>query len=238
MSTQVLPPENNAPSSRKAHCPAPPNIRFWDRMAPQYAAEPIADMEGYETTLQRVKTFLSAQQDVLEIGCGTGSTALQLAPLTRHMLATDASSEMISIARERLAAQPVAGLSFAVAEADTAASGHGLYDAVLAFNMLHLVNNLDHTLEKLVQALRPGGLLISKTPCVAEMNPLLTHLALPVLHAIGKVPHVLRFDAALLRAAIARQRMDIVSVERHGTRSTDFRVFIVARKPAQATCAR
>ena len=32
--------------------------------------------------------------------------------------------------------------------------------------------------------------------------------------------------------AIARQGMDIVSLERHGTRGKDFRAFIVARKPA------
>ena len=35
-----------------------------------------------------------------------------------------------------------------------------------------------------------------------------------------------------LQAAIARQGMDIVSVERHGTRGKDTRVFILARKPA------
>ena len=38
--------------------------------------------------------------------------------------------------------------------------------------------------------------------------------------------------AAELQAAIARQGMDIVTVERHGTQGKDFRVFIVARKPA------
>jgi hypothetical protein len=36
----------------------------------------------------------------------------------------------------------------------------------------------------------------------------------------------------VLQSAIARQGMDIVSVERHGTRGKDFRVFIVARKRA------
>ena len=35
-----------------------------------------------------------------------------------------------------------------------------------------------------------------------------------------------------LQSAIARQGMEIVSVERHGTRGKDIRVFIVARKPA------
>ena len=33
-------------------------------------------------------------------------------------------------------------------------------------------------------------------------------------------------------ASAARQGLDIVSVERHGTRGKDFRVFLVARKPA------
>jgi hypothetical protein len=33
-------------------------------------------------------------------------------------------------------------------------------------------------------------------------------------------------------AAIVRQGLEIESVERHGTRGKDIRVFIVARKPA------
>jgi SAM-dependent methyltransferase len=147
-------------------------------------------------------------------------------------VATDVSAGMIAIAREKLAAQPVAQLSFAVADADAPVAGLGEYDVVLAFNVLHLVTDLDRALEGAVQALRPGGLLVSKTACLSEMNPLIPYLALPLMRAIGKAPHVLCFDAAVLQWAIARQGMDIVSVERHGTRGKDFRVFIVARKPA------
>jgi hypothetical protein len=99
--------------------------------------------------------------------------------------------------------------------------------------MLHLVSDLDHTLQLAVQALRPGGLLISKTPCIAEMNPLIPWLAIPLMRAIGKAPAVLSFEGPGLHAAIARQGMDIVSVERHGTRGKDIRLFIVARKPPE-----
>lgn len=206
--------------------------RFWDRIAVKYAADPIADMAGYEATLRRVQGLLSADQDVLEIGCGTGTTALRLAPNTGRLLATDVSAGMIAIAREKLAAQPVPQLSFAVADADAPVASQGEYDAVLAFNLLHLVADLDRALELAARALRPGGLLISKTACIAEMNPLIPCLALPVMRAVGKAPHVLCFDAAVLESAIFRQGMDIVSVERHGTRGKDIRVFIVARKPA------
>ncbi len=205
--------------------------RFWDRIAVKYAADPIADMAGYETTLRRVQGLLTAHQDVLEIGCGTGTTALRLAPFTRRLRATDVSAGMIAIAREKLAAEPVPQLSFDVADADAPVAGQGEYDAVLAFNMLHLVTDLDRALQLAMQALRPGGMLISKTACIAEMNPLIRHLALPVMRVVGKAPHLLCFDADVLQSAIARQGMDIVSVERHGTRGKDFRVFIVARKP-------
>jgi len=234
--TSAIAPLAKASPPAHAGGSAARKARFWDRIAVKYAADPIADMAGYEATLRRVRGLLSADQDVLEIGCGTGTTALRLAPFTRRLMATDVSAGMIAIAREKLAAESVPQLSFDVADADAdadaAVAGQGEYDVVLAFNLLHLVTDLDRALELAMRALRPGGLLISKTVCISEMNPLIPYLALPLMRAIGMAPHVLCFDADALRSAIARQGMHIVSVERHGTRGKDIRVFIVARKPA------
>ena len=221
----------DAERSSAPSAPASQQARFWDRMARKYAADPIADMAGSESTLRRVQGLLTMEQAVLEIGCGTGSTALRLAPFTGSLLATDVSCEMIAIAREKLAAQPVPQLSFAVADADAPMAHAGAYDAVLALNLLHLVTDLDRALAFAVRALRPGGLLISKTACITEMNPLIPYLALPLMRAIGKAPRVLCFDAGALQAAMVRQGLEIMSVERHGTQGKDIRVFIAARKP-------
>ncbi len=68
--------------------------RFWDRIAVKYAADPIADPAGYETTLRRVQDLLTTDQDVLEIGCGTGTTALRLAGFTRRLLDAGAAAEL------------------------------------------------------------------------------------------------------------------------------------------------
>lgn len=223
-STQARrPPDAKGLEARKA--------RFWDRAARKYAAAPIADMPGYEATLRRVQALLSTEQSVLEIGCGTGTTAMRLAPYTQRLLATDVSEGMIAIARQKLAAKPIPQLSFAVADADAAPAAPGEFDVVLAFNLLHLVSDLSCALAAAKQALRPGGLLISKTACISEMNPLIPYLALPLMRAIGKAPHVLCFDAQGLQSAIVREGLEIVSVERHGTRGKDIRVFILARKP-------
>jgi ubiquinone/menaquinone biosynthesis C-methylase UbiE len=207
--------------------------RFWNRVARKYAARSIADVAGYEATLRRVQALLSAEHSVLEVGCGTGSTALRLAAGTQHMRATDLSSEMIAIAREKLAAQPLPlpQLRFEVADAEAAVPAGATHDAVLAFNVLHLVSDLDGALGALLPALKPGGRFISKTPCLAEMNPLIVRVVVPLLRALGKAPAVLSLDAAQLRSAFERHGLEIEAVERHGTKGKDMRVFIVARKP-------
>ena len=228
----VQAPAHHALPSANAAPPTPRHARFWDKIARKYASDPITDMAGYEATLQRVKPLLSTQHNALEVGCGTGSTALRLAPFTRHWHATDLSSEMISIAHEKLAAQPQPNLSFAVADADAPGFDQGQYDVVLAFNLLHLVSDLDDALRQLSNTLRPDGLFISKTPCVAEMNPLIPRVALPLMQVIGKAPAMLCFDADHLQAALVRQGFVIESRERHGTRGKDIRVFMVARKTA------
>jgi SAM-dependent methyltransferase len=204
--------------------------RFWDRMARRYAAARIADPAGYQTTLRRVAALLSPEQSVLEIGCGTGTTALQLAGGTRRMLATDVSPAMIAIARDKLAALPVPQLRFGLAGADDAAAG-AVHDTVLAFNLLHLLPDLDTALPAILAALKPGGRFISKTPCLREMHPAVPRLLVPLLRAVGLAPPVLVFDAAQLQASLVRQGLEIEAVERHGSGRKDMRVFIVARKP-------
>ena len=100
------------PATTPAAATAAAKSRFWDRVARKYAADPIADMAGYEATLRRVQALLSPDDSVLEVGCGTGTTALRLAAGTRRLLATDVSTQMIAIAREKLAAQVLPHLRF------------------------------------------------------------------------------------------------------------------------------
>ena len=229
MYPQLIPRAATTPADTAS---AAAKARFWNRVARKYAADPIADVAGYEATLRRVQGLLSPEHSVLEIGCGTGSTALRLAASTRRMLATDISANMIAIAREKLAllSQPLPQLRFGLADAETTASDGPCHDAVLAFNVLHLVSDLDLAIQAILSTLKPGGRFISKTPCLAEMNPLIPRLLVPLMRALGKAPDVLVFDAAQLQSALERRGFVIEAVERHGTKRKDIRVFIVARR--------
>jgi SAM-dependent methyltransferase len=163
------------------------DIAFWDRIAPRYARSKISNIPAYEATLAAVARRLSPRDRVLETGCGTGSTALKLAPLVAEYTATDISGGMIEVALGKPAPE---NLRFAAAAAAPAGrDAAGSYDAVLSFNLLHLVQDLDGALAEAHRLLRPGGLYITKTPCLGEMNPLLRMLV-PVMRLVGKAPWV------------------------------------------------
>lgn len=209
--------------------PIEKDVRFWDRASRKYAAAPIKDPDGYDATLRRTRELLAPGDHVLELGCGTGTTALRLADAVAAYTATDISAAMIAIARERLRASPAAGLVFEAASAETL-SGAGPFGAVLGFNYLHLVRDLTGTLQCIYRLLEPGGLFISKTPCLASMNPLIRRVLIPALRAIGKAPHVTSFSEAGLAQQLRDAGFDIVAVEHHGGDRPGARPYIVARK--------
>ncbi len=204
------------------------DARFWNRAARNYAARPVDDPAAYERTLDRTRALLRPGDRVIELGCGTGSTALSLAGAAGAYLATDISPEMIAIAREKHAAAPVAGLEFRVATAASLAGEAGAANAVLAFNVLHLARGAEAELRRIRDLLVEGGLFISKTPCLGDMNPLIRLAVIPALRAIGKAPFVRSFRAADLAGLIAAAGFDILAEERHAER--DGRPFIVARR--------
>jgi len=209
------------------------DARFWDRTSRKYARAPIGDQAGYERTLDRTRALLKPDDRVLELGCGTGTTALRLAGDVQGYLATDISVEMIEIAKGKQNASPVPGLVFQTGTAEALASETGQFDAVLGFNYLHLVHDLPGTLRSIHAVLAAEGLFISKTPCLGDMNPLLRVVLLSTMRAmraIGKAPYAGAFRAEKLNQQIHAAGFDVLATENHATKSTAIRPYIVARK--------
>jgi ubiquinone/menaquinone biosynthesis C-methylase UbiE len=205
------------------------DARFWDRTSRKYARSAMADQAGYERTLDRTRALLGSGDRVLELGCGTGTTALRLARDVQDYLATDISAGMITIANEKHAAAPIPALVFRTATAEALNPDATQFNAVLAFNYLHLVRDLAGTLRRIHALLAAEGLFISKTPCVGDMNPLL-RFALPPMRAIGMAPYAGVFRAADLSQHISAAGFDILATENHATNGNDNRPYIVARK--------
>ncbi len=207
------------------------DARFWDRAARKYAAAPIADPVGYERTLEATRAHLKRSDLVLEFGCGAGTTALHLAAAVERIVATDLSTEMIAIARAKAAALGIENVSF---EVGTFAGGPwpaDTFDVVLAFNVLHLVSPLPDALSAVRRVLRPGGVFVSKTTCLKNMNPAIRALV-PAMRLVGRAPATVAFFTAdELAAALITAGFEIVERGWHATRvGKDARAFLVARK--------
>lgn len=199
---------------------------FWDRIAPRYARQPISNMDAYEATLARVKTYLSEEQTALELGCGTGSTALILAPFVKEYEGTDISGGMIDVALEKAWNASAPNLSFRKAGVEQTEHKGKTPDVVLAFNLLHLVPDTQATLAMVHELLPQGGLFISKTACIAAKwyyRPLIKAMQL-----IGKAPHVHFLKVSQLDHMMVAAGFEIVETGLYPP-STPSR-FIVARK--------
>lgn len=161
--------------------------RFWDRMADRYVASPIADVPSYEKKLDITRGYLRPDMEVLEVGCGSGATALLHAPHVKHILATDFSARMIEIAKARAAEQGVTNVTFEQADITSLDKPDGSFDMVLALSVLHLMEDRDAAIGTIHRLLKPGGYFISSTACMGDSVGFFKYIG-PVGRALGLLP--------------------------------------------------
>ncbi len=206
---------------------------FWDKSAEKYAKAPIADMESYTYTLERTRSYLAANDRVLEVGCGTGSTALELASGVAEIVATDISQEMIRIARQKADDAGVKNITFRASAVAEVPDHKEPFDAVLGHNVFHLVEDLPEALRTLHSHLKPGGIFISKTFCIdpgrVSAKIRLMRAILPFMQMIGKAPWVAFMTSNELETAFTDAGYQIIETGNYP--ADEPRRYIVARKP-------
>ena len=206
--------------------------QFWDGVAAKYAKSPISDMDAYTYSLDRTRSYLTLDDRLLEVGCGTGSTALLLAENAGHITASDLSANMIRIAEGKARDQGVANVSFVTADVMDDALESEPYDVVMALNLLHLLRDLPATIGRIHGLLKPGGLFISKTICpFGKAMPLkyrFLKLLVPVIQLVGKAPYVNFMTIETLEDAITAGGFKIIETGNYPA-SPPSR-YVVARK--------
>lgn len=202
------------------------NAAFWDKAAPKYAKDAISDMPAYEATLGRMRQHLQPHHKVLELGCGTGSTALELAPGVAQYTGTDVSATMIDIARGKLDDDLPGSLTFDVAPAGTIPDQP--FDAILALNLFHLVEDLEDVLHSIFEALPSGGLMIDKTALLKDGKWYIS-AALPIMQFFGKAPYCRSLSATEYRELL--RRLGFEPVEEIIQPGMAPRIFTISRKP-------
>jgi len=201
---------------------------FWDRAAEKYSDKPVADEVAYQKKLRLTQRYLRPDMQVLELGCGTGSTAVVHAPFVKHVRATDISSKMIGIAKSKATAANVENITFEVASTKELAVEKNSQDVVMAHSVLHLLKNTDAAVANIHSMLKRGGVFVTSTPCLGDIGGMFKYIA-PVATFLRLIPLINVFTERELIESIEQAGFD---VELKWQPAKDKAVFIVARKIA------
>lgn len=201
--------------------------KFWDRMANRYSKTPIADEAAYQKKLEVTREYFRPDMEVLEFGCGTGSTAITHAPYVKHILAIDFSSKMLEIAQSKADANTIKNITFMHSGIDDFSVPDQTLDAVLGLSVLHLLENKDEVISKVHKMLKLGGVFITSTVCIGDTKMKFIKLVAPIGRFLGLLPVLKVFTAKELEDSLigAGFKIDYQWLPAKGKA-----VFIVAKK--------
>lgn len=200
--------------------------KFWDRIARRYSRRPVADEASYQKKLQVTREYFRPEMEVLELGCGTGSTAIVHAPQVKHIRAVDISSKMIEIARARADAAKVTNVTFEQSTIERLEVAEQSVDAVLALSVLHLLPDWQDAIARAYRMLKPGGVFVTSTACLGDTMKWF-RLVGPIGSFFRLIPHVEVFTRQALVESLTAAGFGIDHQWQPGKGKA---VFIVAKK--------
>lgn len=202
--------------------------KFWNGRSANYDRAISNHDAQYEQRLDQMRQLLKPSDNVLDCGCATGEIALDLAPYVNTIEGIDVADVMIKRATEKAQQRSVQNASFLTGDIFDPRLEPESYDAILAFNILHLVHERDETLFRIKQLLRPGGMLFVETPCMREASfPL--RAAIKIAGVVGLAPYAHFYRYGEPEAELKAHQFNILGA---GTDpENDFRVSIAAQKP-------
>ncbi len=184
------------------------SARFWDKIAERYSKRPIVDEAAYQKKLQVTREYFRPDMEVLEFGCGTGSTAITHAPYVKHIQAIDISSKMIEIAQGKADAKNVENVTFKRSTIDEFSVSDQTLDAVLGLSILHLLDNKEEVIAKVHTMLKPGGIFVTSTACIGNTMRFFKVIA-PIGGFFGLLPLVKVFTMKELEDSLTDAGFEI-----------------------------
>ena len=203
------------------------SANFWDKIAERYSKRPVADEAAYQKKLQVTREYLQPDMDVLEFGCGTGSTAIAHAPYVKRIQAIDISSKMIEIAQGKADAKNVENVTFRRSTIDEFSASDQGFDAVMGLSILHLLDNKEEVIARVHKMLKPGGVFVTSTACIGDTIMRFLKFIVPIGKFFGLMPMVKVFTSKELEDSFTDAGFEIDYQWQPGKGKA---VFIVATK--------
>jgi 2-polyprenyl-3-methyl-5-hydroxy-6-metoxy-1,4-benzoquinol methylase len=183
--------------------------RFWDRTAKRYDRQINGEDDVAISTLDRTRKYLQSSDVVLDFACATGRYALEIAPEVEKVWGIDISTEMIKAAKRNAVESGITNVQFIRTGITDPRLEEESYTLVLAYNILHLVDDPIQVVVRIKQLLQPGGLFISVTPCLGSGRSVQA-VVIKLSSMLGIVPEVHPFKPNEVQELICGAQFDLI----------------------------
>ena len=205
--------------------------KFWDKAANKFDKRSKKFDQTEIKTLEKTKKYLNVSDIVLDYGCGTGTMASEIKDKIKQIHGIDISPKMIDVAKRKAAERKIENIDFAQSTIFDERYKRESFDVILAFNILHFLEDTQKVMTKINELLKPGGLIISVTPCLGEKKSFINILIFLLVYLqtkMGLIPYMKFFRISELKDSIANGNFQIVEAE--SLHSIAEQYFIVAKK--------
>ena len=150
--------------------------KFWDKQAKDFTDHEqhtrLSENKDFITTLK----YLNIDDTVLDYGCATGIISNAIADKVKEIHGIDISSKMIEIAKIKASERNIENIHYTHATIYDERYKKETLDVILAFRILHMLEDVEAVVRRINELLKPGGTFISVSACMGDKKTLLSIL--------------------------------------------------------------
>lgn len=144
---------------------------FWKAAAEGYDEWITNDFQDqYEVNWDILTKYVHPTHRVLDVGCGPGDLSIRMAQQCHEVWGVDVTPEMIQVAEEKTAFEPV-NVHFQQADACDLPFENDTFDTVMSVNALQTMCRPEMALAEMSRVLKPGGEFLLITYCFGDSSP-------------------------------------------------------------------
>ena len=202
--------------------------KFWDLIAPKYAASPIADIAAYQKKIEKLKSYLSLDDDVLDIGCGTGTQCDDIANNVKHVTGIDISKKLLDIAEMRKIERQITNVEYVQATVFDERFESCSFNVIMSFYVLHFCEDIDEVVRRIYFILKPGGTFVLEASCLGEKNRI-TGKLIRLAGKFGFLPLINLLSTQQIEQALELNGFSVIEKTKFSASNDEYTFF--AKKP-------
>ena len=185
--------------------------KFWNRIANNFDKLESKDKPTYMNIINKTRNYLKVSDIVLDFGCGTGLISLEIAGSVKMVHGVDISSKMIEVSNRKAVERKIHNVENVCSTIFDERYKSGSFDVILAFYILHLLEEPQKVLQRIYELLKPDGFFISALPCLKE-KPIFYNM-LSFGGKIGIIPKIISFGISELESTFIKENFKIIEKE-------------------------